>query len=119
MTRSGAAIVTTVSIRLALRKAAEIACGTRPGLFRVTARMQDSRRIYSASIPFEYRDELYDFLRQQLQFHLQGSILVLSEEQAEALLALMQQMEKSGTTAESAETGQECVFHPNRSPIPR
>ena len=93
-----------MSVRLALRKAAELACGTRPGLFRVTARVQDCRRIYSASIPFEYRDELYEFLRQQLQCESQGSILVLSDEQAQALLVLMQQIETSGTTALSTET---------------
>jgi hypothetical protein len=88
-------MVTTVSIRLALRKVAEMTCGTRAGLFRVTARVQESRRIYSASVPFEYRDEVCEFLRQQLPFRieLQDSILVLTETQAEALLALTHQMD--------------------------
>jgi hypothetical protein len=84
-------MVTTVSIRLALRKLAEVACGTAPTLIRVTARVEDSKRIYSAAIPWEYRDEVCSFLRQQLGFDIpvQDSVLVLTEDQAGAVVALV------------------------------
>jgi len=59
-------MVTTVSIRLALGKLAEMICGTRPRLIRVTARTDESRRIYSAAIPWEYRDEVCSFLSERL-----------------------------------------------------
>jgi hypothetical protein len=83
-------MVTTVSIRLALRKLAEVACGTAPTLIRVTARVEDSKRIYSAAIPWEYRDEVCSFLRQQLGFDIpvQDSVLVLTEDQAGTVVAL-------------------------------
>ena len=54
-------MITTVSIRLALRKLSEITCGTTPSLIRVTARLEGSRRVYSAAIPWEYRDAVYAF----------------------------------------------------------
>jgi hypothetical protein len=83
-------MVTTVSIRLALRKLAEVACGTAPTLIRVTARAEDSKRIYRAAIPWEYRDEVRSFLRQQLGFDIpvQDSVLVLTEDQAGTVVAL-------------------------------
>jgi hypothetical protein len=83
-------MVTTVSIRLALGKLAEVTCGTRPRLIRVTARVEDSRRIYSAAIPWEYRDEVCSFLSERLdtEIHMQDSLLVLTEQQAAAVLAL-------------------------------
>ena len=84
-------MVTTVSIRLALRKLAEATCGTAPPLIRVTARVAQSGRIYSAAIPWEYRDEVCSLLRQQLgttEIRVQGSVIVLTEEQAEAVVAL-------------------------------
>src|SRR5689334_12762106 len=83
-------MITTAAVRLALRKLAEVTCGTAPSLIRITARVEDSRRIYSASIPWEYRDEVCWFLRQQLGFEipLQESVLVMTEEQAGAVVAL-------------------------------
>ena|SRR5512144_2176185 len=83
-------MVTTVSIRLALRKLAEVTCGTAPSLIRVTARVEGSRRIYSATIPWEYRDEVLSFLRQQLEcvLAMQGPLLVLTEAEAAAVVAL-------------------------------
>src|SRR4051794_18468869 len=85
-----ALMVTTVSIRLALRKLAEMTCGTAPSLIRVTARVEGSQRIYSAAIPWEYRDEVCSLLRERLDTepHMQGSLLILTEEQAGAVLAL-------------------------------
>jgi hypothetical protein len=89
-TREGRAMVTTVSIRLALRKLAEVTCGTAPSLIRVTARVAQSGRIYSAAIPWEYRDEVCKFLRQQLgsEIPVQTAVIVLTEEQARAVVAL-------------------------------
>jgi|SRR3954462_10749953 len=83
-------MMTTLAIRLALRKLAEITCGTAPTLIRVTARVEDSRRIYSAAIPWEYRDEVRSFLRQQLgsEIPVQSAVIVLTEEQAGAVVAL-------------------------------
>ena len=83
-------MVTAVSIRLALRKLAEVTCGTTPSLIRVTARIAQSGRIYSAAIPWEYRDEVCTFLRQQLgsEIPVQTAVIVLTEEQARAVVAL-------------------------------
>jgi hypothetical protein len=52
--------------------------------------VEDSRRIYSAVIPWEYSDEVFSFLREQLGFEipLQGSVLVMTEEHARAVVAL-------------------------------
>jgi hypothetical protein len=85
-----ATMVTTVSIRLALRKLADVTCGTAPSLIRVTARVEGSRRIYSAAIPWEYRDEVLSFLRQHLDCVLlmQGPLLVMTEAEAAAVVAL-------------------------------
>ena len=83
-------MVTTASIRLALRKLAEITCGIAPSLIRVTARREDSGRVYSVAIPWEYRAEVCSFLREQLvsEIHMQGSLLILTEQQAGAVLVL-------------------------------
>jgi len=86
----GASMITTVSIRLALRRLAEITCSAAPSLIRVAARVENSRRIYSAAIPWEYRDEICCFLRERLDtgIRIQGSQLILTEDQANAVLAL-------------------------------
>ena len=83
-------MITTLSVRLALRKLAEVTCGTAPRLIRVTTRVEDSKRIYSAVIPWEYRDEVCSLLRRQLGFDIpvQDSVVVLSKDQAGAIVAL-------------------------------
>ena len=65
-------------------------CGTAPRLIRVSARVEDSRRVYNAAIPWEYRDEVCSFVWQQLGFDIpvQGSVLVLTEKQTGAVVAL-------------------------------
>ena len=102
-------MITTVSIRLALRKLADITCGIAPSLIRVTARRQDSGRVYSVAIPWEYRDEVCAFLREQLdsELHMQGSLLILTEQQAGAVLALayrsdIGEIAATGTQADEA-----------------
>ena|SRR5215510_13930153 len=79
-----------LSIRFALRKIAEITCDTAPSLIRVSARLENSRRTHGAAIPWEYRAEICAFLRQKLGFELRmdGSVLILTEEQARAVLEL-------------------------------
>ena len=99
-------MVTTVSIRLALGKLAEMICGTRPRLIRVTARTDESRRIYNAAIPWEYRDEVCSFLSERLdtEIHVQGSLLTLTEAQADAVLALAFKID-AGPTVNPIEPG--------------
>src|SRR4051794_9943306 len=94
-------MVTTVSIRLALCKLGEVTCGTRSGLIRVTARVEQSGRVYTAAIPWEYRSEVCDFLCQQLGFqdHMQGPLLVLTEEQAGAVLTLSSRIQRADMPA--------------------
>ena len=101
-------MVTTVSIRLALGKLAEATCGTRPRLIRVTARIDESRRIYSAAIPWEYRDEVCSFLSERLEteIHMQGSLLTLTEAQAGAVLALAFRVD-AGPTVNTRAAGDE------------
>jgi hypothetical protein len=93
-------MITTLSIRLALRKLCEFTCGTSPSLIRVTAHIEDSRRIYSASIPWEYRDEVCSCLRERLdiEIRIQGSQLILTEEQAGAVLAMAYRRQVGETT---------------------
>ena len=84
-------MVTTVSIRLALRKLAEITCGMAPTLIRVTARVEAAdRRIYTASIPWEYRYEICSYLKAHLDFdiYLHSGVLILTEEHAGEVLKL-------------------------------
>ena len=84
-------MVTTVSIRLALRKLAEITCGMAPALIRVTARVEATdRRSYTASIPWEYRYEICSYLKAHLHFEIElhCGLLILTEEQAGGVLKL-------------------------------
>jgi hypothetical protein len=101
-------MVTTVSIRLALRKLAEITCGMAPTLIRVTARSEATdRRIYTASIPWEYRYEVCSYLKAHLDFeiYLHCGLLILTEKQAEAVLQLAydRQVEQSNAMATELE----------------
>ena len=98
-------MVTRLSIRLALRKLAEVTCGTAPSLIGVTACVEDRGRI-CAAIPWEYRDEVCSFLRQQLGYEIpvKGSMLVLTEQQASAVVALaMNTCETAGADTEVQE----------------
>jgi hypothetical protein len=100
-------MITTLSIRLALRKLCEITCGTSPSLMRVSARVQYSRQIYSAAIPWEYRDEVCSFLRERVdtEISIQGSQLILTEEQAGAVLALAYRRQVGESTSLSGAGG--------------
>jgi len=98
-------MVTTVSIRLALRKLAEITCGMAPSLIRVTARVDATgRRIYTASIPWECRYEICCYLKAHLDFEidLHCGLLILTEEQAGGVLKLAnnRQVEQSKSDAD-------------------
>jgi hypothetical protein len=80
--------VTTVSIRLALKKIAEITCGIAPSVIHVRAIGDPTRRVYAASIPWEYRAEIHSYLAQHLAISVQKNALILSSEQAEAVVNL-------------------------------
>ena len=95
-------IVTTVSIRLALRELAEITCGMAPTLIRVTARVEAAdRRIYTASIPWEYRYEICSYLKAHLGFEidLHCGLLILTEEQAGGVLKLANNRQREQSNA--------------------
>lgn len=81
--------VTTVSIRLAIKKIAEITCGMRPKVIPVTALGDPQHRIFAVSIPFEYKAEVCSYLSAHLGFQClgQGPVL-LSAEQAHAVVRL-------------------------------
>jgi hypothetical protein len=83
-------MIKTVSIRLALRKFAKLTCGTAPTLILVKAHGEGTARSYAASIPWEYREEIFAYLEQHLNMELriEGAVLYLSQEQASAVLAL-------------------------------
>src|SRR4051812_39379878 len=106
-------MVTTASIRLALRKLGEVTCGTQPALIRVTARVEQSGRVYTAAIPWEYRNEVCDFLCQELGFqhHVQGPLLVLTEAQAQAVLTLSARIG-------SADIAARCIIDPEEPSTP-
>jgi hypothetical protein len=80
--------VTTVSIRLALKKIAEITCGIAPNVIHVQALGDPMHRVYAASIPWEYRAEIHSYLAQHLAISVQKCALILSSEQAESLVNL-------------------------------
>jgi len=83
-------MITTVAIRLALRKVAEITCGIDPTLIRVMARQGNLDRNYVASNAWEYRDEVFSYLKQHVDFEIrvEEALLYLTEEQAGAVLAV-------------------------------
>jgi hypothetical protein len=77
-----------VSIRLALKKIAEITYGTAPNVIHVQALGDPINRVYAASIPWEYRAEILSYLAQHLAISVQKSALILTVEQAAAIIDL-------------------------------
>ena len=57
---------TKVSIRLAIKKIAEITCGVGPTAIPVTIAGDSITPIFSVSIPFEYKVEVYSYLAEHL-----------------------------------------------------
>lgn len=81
-------LVTTVSIRLALKKIAEITCGTSPKVIHVKALGDPMHRVFAASIPWEYRLEIHAYLAQHLSMSTEDDALIMTSEQAAAVVEL-------------------------------
>jgi hypothetical protein len=86
-------MLTSVSLRLALKRLAEITCGTAPSLIHVAVIPCGSGRTYVVSIPFEYRAEVYQYLAKNTAVSLpfDGGSLVLNPDQASSIVRLAQQ----------------------------
>jgi hypothetical protein len=93
--------VTTVSIRLALKKIAEITCGTSPRVIPVTALGDPIHRIFAVSIPFEYKAEVCSYLAEHLGVRAptHGTLLVLTSTQASAVVQLALNQDSSHSAA--------------------
>jgi hypothetical protein len=81
-------IVTTVSIRLALKQICHMTCETGPSVIPVVALGDAANRFFAVSIPSEYRQQVYSYLMERLAFaiSMQDEPLMLSREQAEVLV---------------------------------
>ncbi len=87
--------VTTVSIRLAMKKIATITCGMSPrvlpvAVIPVATFRSPTDRLFAVSVPFEYRSEVYSYLAEHLTFHpvMERGNLLLTSEQAAAVVQL-------------------------------
>ena len=81
-------VVTTVSIRLALKRIAEICCGTAPKVIHVKALGDSMHRMFAVSIPWEYRAEVESYLADHLSICRSSTILTFNAEQAAAMVEL-------------------------------
>ena len=84
-----AMVVTTVSIRLALKRIAEITCGTAPKVIHVKALGDPTHRVFAVSIPWEYRTEVLSYVAQHLSIFATQNILIHTPEQATAVMDLV------------------------------
>ncbi|HTS55277.1 MAG TPA: hypothetical protein VMH26_18560 [Burkholderiales bacterium] len=82
--------VTSVTVRMALKKLAEITCGFAPSSVRVSVVPSGAHRVYVTSIPFEFRAEVYHYLAEHtsIRVPVNGDPLVLSGDEATALVNL-------------------------------
>lgn len=82
--------ITTVSLRLALKKIAEITCGMRPKVIPVRVQGDLFHRTFTASIPFEYREEVLSYLAEHLSIEApkEGKPLLLTSHEAAAVVEL-------------------------------
>jgi hypothetical protein len=83
-------LVTSVTVRLALKKLAEITCGIAPTSVRVSVVPAGAHRVYVTSVPFEFRSEVYQYLAEHtsIRIPVNGDPLVLTGEEALALVSL-------------------------------
>ena len=88
--------VTSVTVRLALKKLAKITCGFAPSSVRVSVVPAGDQRVYVTSVPFEFRSEIYQYLAQHtsIRIPVNGDPLVLTGEEAKALVALIEPPEQ-------------------------
>jgi len=84
-------LVTSVTVRLALKKLAEITCGIAPTSVRVSVVPAGAHRVYVTSVPFEFRSEVYQYLAEHtsIRVPVNGDPLVLTGEEAMALVSLI------------------------------
>ena len=82
---------TTVSIRLAIKKIAEITCGVRPKAVPVAIAVDSTDPVFVVSIPFEYKVEVYSYLAEHLGFGhpMNGKPLTLTRAEASAIVELV------------------------------
>jgi hypothetical protein len=82
--------VTTVSIRLALKKIAENTCGMRPKVIQVKIGGNPLERVFFVTIPFEYKAEVCAYLSKHLGIHhpIDGQPLILTSREAAWLVEL-------------------------------
>jgi hypothetical protein len=83
-------LVTSVTVRLALKKLAELTCGIAPNSVRVSVVPAGAHRVYVTSIPFEFRAEVYQYLAEHtsIRVPVNGDPLVLTGEEAMTLISL-------------------------------
>jgi hypothetical protein len=96
-------MLTSVSLRLALERLAEIRCGTAPSSIRVAVVPCGTDRTYVVPIPFEYRTEVYQFLVDSTDVSppLDGGPLILSPDQASAIVHLAYCAERNPSPLDS------------------
>jgi hypothetical protein len=82
--------VTSVTVRMALKKLAEITCGIAPTSVRVNVVPSGAHRVYVTSIPFEFRAEVYQYLAEHtsIRIPINGDPLVLTGDEATVLVNL-------------------------------
>ena len=92
-------LVTSVTVRLALKKLAEITCGIAPTSVRVSVVPAGAHRVYVTSVPFEFRSEVYQYLAEHtsIRIPVNGDPLVLTGEEAMALVSLTLPTEQEQT----------------------
>ena len=66
---------TTVSVRLAIKKIAEITCGVRPKAVPVAIAVDSTDPVFVVSIPFEYKVEVYSYLAEHLGLRSRAELL--------------------------------------------
>jgi hypothetical protein len=81
-------VVTTVSVRLAIKRICQATCGEYPRVVPVVALGGTANRVFALVVPYEFRAVVYAYLAQQLEFPVSGceDPLMFSEEQARILV---------------------------------
>jgi hypothetical protein len=92
-------LVTSVTVRLALKKLAEITCGIAPTSVRVSVVPAGAHRVYVTSVPFEFRSEVYQYLAEHtsIRIPVNGDPLILTGDEAMALVSLTLPTEQEQT----------------------
>jgi len=81
-------IVTTVSVRLAVKRICQVTCGEYPRVVPVVALGSAAVRFFALAVPSEFREAVYAYLVEQFEFPISrdDDPLMLSEEQARSLV---------------------------------